>query len=439
MDSNGVEAGLELPQYTARTLQDFKLEKDVEIQSGYKGKFLLWSVVYGIGLNGAALFYGTNGAFAGKDCKYKLQTYLIVSSILSFPQIIITVAFFRKDPLDLGSYKWLQSIYRVCLLLEIIWYTVGAVWWSETSGTGSGCNVTVHEFVGAYILSQLIVGTLLHYVHRVTQGQILKDYMAIHEHAEARKREQMEREREEYNSDEDGEYENSEEATSDGAGAVQIDFSNVVESSRELTALVSQASEDHDVALHKKLEHCQREDVFFLQAAELEESKEIAGEDQDNEDEGVGLLPRPSVENEMEQLATEKAAIIAEEDEKRKALMKLHKTVIHAKMVAHAAHKLMLSRKNQHTDHHDEITQKLSELLAAKAALGDDQVEEKKRLEKEHASLSEDSEKFEAEKEQIHAKESETKETLVLLHSQASALAAKCALAKHIHELNEEF
>ena len=98
--------------------------------------------------------------------------------------------------------------------------------------------------------------------------------------------------------------------------------------------------------------------------------------DQDNEDEGVGLLSRPSVENEMEQLATEKAAIIAEEDEKRKALMKLHKTVIHAKMVAHAAHKLMLSRKNQHTDHHDEITQKLSELLAAKAALGDDQVEE---------------------------------------------------------------
>ena len=83
MDSNGVEAGLELPQYTARTLQDFKLEKDVEIQSGYKGKFLLWSVVYGIGLNGAALFYGTNGAFAGKDCKYKLQTYLIVSSIRS--------------------------------------------------------------------------------------------------------------------------------------------------------------------------------------------------------------------------------------------------------------------------------------------------------------------------------------------------------------------
>ena len=42
-------------------------------------------------------------------------------------------------------------------------------------------------------------------------------------------------------------------------------------------------------------------------------------------------------------------------------------------------------------------------------------------------------------KKKIWSKEEETKETVLMLHSHVNALAAKHALAEHIHEQNEEF
>ena len=72
-------------------------------------------------------------------------------------------------------------------------------------------------------------------------------------------------------------------------------------------------------------------------------------------------------------------------------------------------------------------------------ALDDNLPEEKKNLENEEVSLFKTMKNFEMQTEKIHQKEKETKETVILLHLQASGLAANHALANHKHEEDEDY